>query len=236
MRNIFIITLLVSLFSSPVWSEPITLDDLVVRNDIYYKKFTDKPFSGKVSGRSSGILKKGKKVGVWNMYHPNGQLFLKQKYKKGVLNGLTEVYYKDGSISDQINYKNGKESGTYEKYRKDGSLIERGVIQLDKNEKTYERFWSNGNLRTRGTLKLDGVFTKGIGSFETYFSDGSIEVSGQYDEEGNDTGVWKGYYENGNLRMVSEWKGEMEYVEYFNEDGSINPEISGVYKNKIKQE
>ena len=47
MNNLFLISLLiVSLFSYPIWSE--TMDDLVVREKIYYKKFTSKPFTGNI--------------------------------------------------------------------------------------------------------------------------------------------------------------------------------------------
>ena len=61
--------LFISLLSSPSWSETLTMDDLVERNDIYYKKFTNTPFTGTVSGKNlhedltSGIFKNGKKNG-----------------------------------------------------------------------------------------------------------------------------------------------------------------------------
>ena len=51
--------LILSLFSSPVWSE--TIDDLVERNGKHYLKFTDEGFSGKVEGKVQGTLKDG----VW---------------------------------------------------------------------------------------------------------------------------------------------------------------------------
>ena len=43
-----ILILFLSLLSSPSWSETLTMDDLVERNDLYYKKFTDVPFTGEV--------------------------------------------------------------------------------------------------------------------------------------------------------------------------------------------
>lgn len=47
MRTLFIVPLvLMSLVSFPSWGE--TIDDLVEREGIYYKKFTDVPFTGKV--------------------------------------------------------------------------------------------------------------------------------------------------------------------------------------------
>ena len=65
MKKLTSITLIffLSLLSSPSWSENLTMDDLVEKNDLYYKKFTDVPFTGEVSGRLSGKFKNGKKDG-----------------------------------------------------------------------------------------------------------------------------------------------------------------------------
>ena len=53
--NPIIVILFVSLLSSPSWSE--TMDDLVERDGLYYKKFTNTPFTGEVSGIQSGGFK-----------------------------------------------------------------------------------------------------------------------------------------------------------------------------------
>ena len=58
---ITIITILfISLLSSPSWSE--TMDDLVERDGLFYKKFTDIPFSGEITGLRNGRIKNGKEV------------------------------------------------------------------------------------------------------------------------------------------------------------------------------
>ena len=48
------------------------MGDLVKRNDLYYKKFTDVPFSGQVKGKERGEFRKGKKEGKWTTYYSNG--------------------------------------------------------------------------------------------------------------------------------------------------------------------
>ena len=47
-----ILFLIISIFllSSPTWSETLTMDDLVKRNDLYYKKFTNFPLTGEIFG------------------------------------------------------------------------------------------------------------------------------------------------------------------------------------------
>ena len=83
MRNIFIITILLSLFSSPSWSETLSMDDLVMRNNLYYKKFTDVPFTGEIFGLENGRFKNGELEGCWKYHYKNGQLRNKGNYKDG---------------------------------------------------------------------------------------------------------------------------------------------------------
>ena len=63
---------MVLLFSSLALGEEVTMDDLVITNGLYYKKFTDVPFSRKVTGFEHGSFKNGKKEGPWVMYHEDG--------------------------------------------------------------------------------------------------------------------------------------------------------------------
>ena len=73
MRTLFIIPLvLMSLVSSPSWG--LTMDNLISRDGLFYKKFTDIPFTGEVEGMWSGSIKNGKYEGTWVSYHSNGQL------------------------------------------------------------------------------------------------------------------------------------------------------------------
>ena len=46
---------------------------VVVKTDgLYHKKFTDVPFTGTVTGRRQGYIKKGQWDGPWVQYHQNG--------------------------------------------------------------------------------------------------------------------------------------------------------------------
>ena len=92
------------------------MEDLVVRNDLYYKKFTDTPFTGEISGKEAGKFKKGIKEGPWKEYHESGQLKIKSFYKNGKLDTLWMQYSEDGQLFQKINYKNGKLSGFSEIY------------------------------------------------------------------------------------------------------------------------
>ena len=70
MRTLFIVPLvLMSLVSFPCWG--LTIDDLVIRAGLYYKKFTATPFTGEVEGLDQGKFKQGKKEGSWECYFEN---------------------------------------------------------------------------------------------------------------------------------------------------------------------
>jgi len=70
--------LLLVLLSLSFPSFGLTLDDLVIRDGLYYEKFTDVPFSGEIDeGLVRGELEDGKQEGPWVSYHDNGQLLSK---------------------------------------------------------------------------------------------------------------------------------------------------------------
>ena len=136
MKIIVLISFLVSILSSPIWGETLNINDLVTRNNLYYKKFTDIPFTGEISGKESGKFKKGKKEGEWIYYHKNGQLWTKGNFKDGKRDGPMEVYHENGQLNGKGNYKDGERDGLWEIYNEDGSFqtsykFKNGIVQND---------------------------------------------------------------------------------------------------------
>ena len=121
-----IIILFLSSISSPSWSETFSIDDLVSRDGVFYKKFSDVPFKGKVSGTSNGKFKSGKKVGLWLVYHQNGQLSSKGYYKNGKRDGQWVIYYETGRLSSKGNFKDGMSDGPWEYWDPMGRLSNKG--------------------------------------------------------------------------------------------------------------
>ena len=98
------------------------MDDLVLREGILYKKFSDVPFSGKVTGSYKGLIKNGKKEGSWSYFYGNGQLAGKGNWKKGKKEGSWSYFYGNGQLMRKGNWKKGKQEGAWVEYEKDGSL------------------------------------------------------------------------------------------------------------------
>ena len=96
------------------------------RNDLYYKKFTNDPFTGEISGIENGSFKNGIKNGEWLIYHENGQLRSKENYTDGVWDGLREYYDKSGQLFYKGHFKSNRRDGIWESYYEDGQLEFKG--------------------------------------------------------------------------------------------------------------
>jgi hypothetical protein len=103
---IFLLTLL---FSSLAMGE--TMNDLMVRDGLHYKKITDVPFTGNVTGNYQGSFRNGKEDGPWVFYHKYGQLFYKGTLKDGKNDGPWVYYWGNGTVNEKYTgtHKNGVE-------------------------------------------------------------------------------------------------------------------------------
>ena len=93
--------------------------DLIQRDGLFYKKFTDVPFTGETSQSSfkngreiihgKGDYKNRLKEGSWVEYYDNGQLWRKGDYKNGKREGTWVGYYSEGTIWQAFTgtYKDG---------------------------------------------------------------------------------------------------------------------------------
>ena len=105
-------------------SRGLEMDDLVIREGLYYEKFTDVPFSGKIEGLQRGSFKDGKKDGPWVAYHDNGQLYYRGTFKDGERDGPWVAYRDNGQLSSEGTYKDGKKDGLWVSYHEDGTVNE----------------------------------------------------------------------------------------------------------------
>lgn len=168
------LAVLAVLFSQSMTGEKIdNISLLVERDGVFYKKFSNEPFTGEVVS-GGGRLKNGKKEGMWETYFTNGQLSSKGSYKNGESEGLWEVYSSDGGLISKGSYKNGEREGlwiyylyglpsskiNYKKgtqhghseYYKYGRLTEKGSFDEGKKTGLWLSYHQNGKLKSKGVF------------------------------------------------------------------------------------
>ncbi len=126
MRHLLIVfVILMSLVAFPSWSE--TKDDLIKRNGLFYKKFTDLPFSGEVEGKWQGLFKNGKPEGSWVLFYDTGQVQMKDQYNNGLRQGPHESYFANGQLWSKGHFANGQREGYWQGYNEDGTVFDPGT-------------------------------------------------------------------------------------------------------------
>ena len=161
-----------------VGAERMTIDGLVERNGLYYKKFSNIPFTGQISGEQVGQLKKGKKHGEWTNYYEDGQLNKLANFDNGIADGVWETYYKNGQVKSKQILKDGLVTGTLKEFHENGQL-------------SY-----SAEYNQRG---------KKHGAVIGYYDSGQLRFIGTH-ENGEMSGEWKRFDENWRLESIRQWK------------------------------
>jgi antitoxin component YwqK of YwqJK toxin-antitoxin module len=147
---------------------PINIETLVERDDIYYTKDINKPYTGAVfrlyqNGDKwiEGYLKDGKKEGKWTDYYEDGHIKAEAYFKDGILEGKGTDYYEDGHIKAEAYFKDGMPDGKGTDYYEDGQI-------------KAEAYFKDGILEGKGTEYYEDGQIKA----EAYFKDGMPDGKG----------------------------------------------------------
>lgn len=128
MRVLFI-SILFAVIVQPIKAE--VMADLVWIEGQFYQKFSSKPFTGRITGqppsslfdqRMEGMMKDGKRDGLWVVYCTNGRLSHKGYYVGGAQHGESLSYYCTGHLMEKCTYKLGKRHGECLFKNEDGSI------------------------------------------------------------------------------------------------------------------
>ncbi len=128
--------------------------DLVKRNGVYFKKFSDVPFEGRLKYPDSGAFRRGRPEGELILHRGHNRPLQRRSYSNGRPHGLWVYYHLDGNISLKLNYKNGKRHGPYIEFDSKGQLTSKGNYKNDKREGAWEYKSDNyGNVAIAPTCK-----------------------------------------------------------------------------------
>jgi len=176
--QLIILTLLIF----PISSWAVTLDELVTRDAIHFKKFSDLPYTGEVTGTYQGQFLDGKRHGKWLIYYESGQLVFEINYDRGTRDGLYRQFFTNGILAIKGLYKNGEWVGEWTEYYLSGQAESKGHY-LNSLEVGLWKYWNpDGTLREMGSFNKNG---KKDGVWIGYNKDGSVGR--------------KIYYSNGNI-------------------------------------
>jgi len=114
------------------------------------------------SGYGKGTYKDGKKDGVCEVYHENGQLAYSYTYEDGAKEGEARSYYPNGQLKDIYIYKGGNLVDTIESYYEDGTQKKKTFPSIEGS--MVEEYHENGRVSKRCYYR-DG---KPDGPCETY--------------------------------------------------------------------
>ncbi len=169
----------------------------------------------KTAERINRFDNKGKRRGKWVTFHPNGGIHVEGTYMNDKRNGIFKTFDKHGDLL------------TLEKYRDDKLVVdsEESVI-LDLRNSYYPD----------GTIKSTGGYVDGMkeGTHRYYDNEGNIEgaeiysrgektAEGIIDEKGDYQGLWKLYYETGELKAEGEFENSERIGEwtFYHRNGEI---------------
>ncbi len=158
--------------------------------------------------------KKGKPVGIFRAYSPEGTISSSKIYLEGVLigeggivneagvkQGLWTYYYTDGSIRSKGHYKNGKKIKDWIYYHPNGKVEQKGKYQDDgRLTGVWNWYYESGNLEREESFrrgKEDGIFVE-------YSDTGKVLAKGEF-LDGLEEGEW--YYYVGDHREEGNYEG-----------------------------
>lgn len=133
---------------------PKTWENLVERKKLFFEKFTNTPFNGKIEVywpnghlKETGLIINGKKDDLWEYYHENGHPKEVEFFTFGILNGTREQYGSGGQLYIKATYKDGKLDGPWiyiDPY--DGWLYKKGQYKVGKKTGTWTFFTMFGEI------------------------------------------------------------------------------------------
>ena len=177
----------------------------------YFKEFTESGDLISVNKYINDVLQEEAeeiaKLDVQNEYYPDGKIKVRATYRNGLPEGVRRDYTPEGEIEKSSIYKNGV-------------MIGEGIVKEDgAREGHWKEYYPDGSLKAEGDYKDD----KPVGEWKYFYQDGKLEQKGKYSAAGKLTGIWKRFFNSGQLMLEEQYlNGEKDglHTEY-DESGRI---------------
>ena len=117
----------------------IQMDEIVKRDDTFYRKFSNIPFSGHIESyhpngqlKIIGDLLNGKKVGNWIEYYLSGIKKSEGQFANGKKDGPWVYYFLNAKIKEKQFFIDGNKDGLWEKFNVQGTVVQTESYQNGK--------------------------------------------------------------------------------------------------------
>ena len=117
----------------------IQMDEIVKRDDTFYRKFSNIPFSGHIESyhpngqlKIIGDLSDGKKVGNWIEYYLSGIKKSEGQFADGKKDGPWVYYFLNANIKEKQFFIDGYKDGLWEKFDVHGTVVQTESYQNGK--------------------------------------------------------------------------------------------------------
>ena len=206
----YLIIIFSLLINSLSISKDIYFKDLLKKDGIFYEKFSNTPFTGKITGLLEGTFKKGMKYGEFIKYYSDGKVLSKISYFENRLDGSWKEYYRNGNLLRKKTFKDDLLEGEYIDFYSFGQILSKRFYVKNKLEGIYKEFYKNGQLHIKKNYKnniLEGEYIvyheyefEPVVQIKSkkYYKNGKIEGKFvEFDENGNK--IKEGFYKEGKL-------------------------------------
>ena len=117
----------------------IQMDEIVKRDNTFYRKFSNIPFSGHIESyhpngqlKIIGDLSDGKKVGNWIEYYLSGIKKSEGQFTNGKKDGPWVYYFLNANIKEKQFFIDGYKDGLWEKFDLHGTVVQTESYQNGK--------------------------------------------------------------------------------------------------------
>lgn len=103
--------------------------------------------------KAEGLMKDGKKEGLWKLWYDNGQRMAERYYKNGLRHGKSKAWYKNANLQGEANYENGKRSGLFTTWYARGSKQQESHFKQGLKDGKETHWYPNEKPKMEGNFQ-----------------------------------------------------------------------------------
>jgi antitoxin component YwqK of YwqJK toxin-antitoxin module len=168
------------------------------------------------------------------VFYPTGVMEKSLEYKADIENGKEKRFHTNGKINYEINVVNGKYEGDLTQYYMDGHIKQKASFKEGKRNDKYTQYYDD----PENGISEEGSYENGVatGVYKTYYQNGKLSETGEFNKDGEKNGVWKNYTDDNILISEETYnKGKNSGItRNYDNKGILAEEF--IYKNDMLQE